>query len=206
MAEQQNENVDVDGSEEMSSEEVKSLAILRGNVERIEALVSHEYSLIGNRMVWFAISESFLFGAFASFAKDKAVFSVGLGWMLLWGIPLVGILFAFAAFISVRAAGRVLEVLDQARGNILQKMNLALKKHGHDPVPTIGNEEQRVSFNPLLKRTIAHGNFPQNVLPISMIVVWVVSVAFLYSAASQRTVEEEQTHGSKGESPIINSK
>lgn len=169
--------------------DLEILGVLRGNIERIEALVSHEYALIGNRMVWFAISQSFLFGSYATIATDGIrLASVFVNQppgapgaitvrLLLLVVPLVGLLFAYAALRSVRAASDVLEVLDPARGKILSQANEILLRYGFDPLPVIGDSMQRNSFDTRLGTTIRRGNFPQWLLPSSMIVVWLVTVA-----------------------------
>ncbi|MFN6399001.1 MAG: hypothetical protein ACK449_03815 [Planctomycetota bacterium] len=172
----------------IAQKDLEILGVLRGNIERIEALASHEYALIGNRMVWFAISQSFLFGSYATIATDSIRLTSMFvnqpsgapgaltGRLLLLVVPLVGLLFAYAALRSVGAASDVLKVLDPARGKILTQANEILLRYGFDPLPVIGNSNQRKSFDTRLGTTIFRGNFPQWVLPSSMIVVWLGTV------------------------------
>jgi hypothetical protein len=172
----------------MSTDDTALLTTIRSNIERIEALAVHEYSLIGNRMVWFAISQSFLFGAYATIATDSvrlaAIFGAPgavtygalTGKLLLVVVPFVGLLFALAAAISVRAASDVLAVLDPSRGRMLHQMNDILIRNGFEPIPVIGDANQRFSFNSRLGTTIRRGNLPQVLLPYSMIAIWAVTV------------------------------
>ena len=160
------------------------LAVLRANLGHVEALVTHELSLIGNRMVWFAISQSFLFGAYATIATDGArlgaIFSSATppamgsltGKLLLLVVPAVGILFAIAAWISVHAANRVLSSLDPTRGELLIATNKILQNNGYIPLPVIGDQTQRATFSKRLGWTITLGQTPQWLLPLSMLLVW----------------------------------
>ena len=96
-------------------------------LERVEALVTHELGLIGNRMTWFAISQSFLLGGcYIHLASDPKKH--------LWEILVlatVGFLFALAALHSTMAADKVLEHLDTARGRLLKTIN------GHDDIKNL---------------------------------------------------------------------
>ena len=155
-------------------------------LERVEALATHELNLIGNRMTWFAISQSFLFGAYATIATDnarllKAFGPGGVGSneagaatikLFLIALPIIGFLFALAARISTAAADRVLSFLDPARGNLLIALNAHPDANDCEAIPVIGNGQQRAAFNAKLGSTIIHGNVGQRCLPWAMMLVW----------------------------------
>ena len=175
----------------VSPDDLTEMTIVRTTLERVEAMVSLESSLIGSRMTWFAISQSFLFGSYATIATDPSRLerlarvaaatqpvagSVTMR-LLLFSLPIVGIAFAVSAFLSVVAAARVLEALDLTRGNLIERFNRALERCGYDRVPVLGSPRQRDAYSPGLGRTIHLGRAPQWVLPWVMIIVW--GLAFL---------------------------
>jgi hypothetical protein len=59
---------------------------------------------------------------------------------------------------------------------MLHQMNDILIRNGFEPIPVIGDANQRFSFNSRLGTTIRRGNLPQVLLPYSMIAIWAVTV------------------------------
>lgn len=152
----------------------------------IEAMVGHELSLVSSRMTWFAISQSFLFGAYATITTDPVRMSVfdpktanpGAGafttQLIVFAVPVVGLLIAFAAYRSVHAAGLVLDDLVSSRGRILESLNTVLKGHGLEQIPVIGDCKQRSAR---LSTTIRDGELPLWLLPMAMAIVWIIVLA-----------------------------
>ena len=114
--------------------------VISQNLAQVERMVAHELGLIGVRMSWFTISQSFLFAAYATIVSsrlfifaDAAPISLQssfsqslvaiLASLLSLCIPAVGWLFATVAHKSVQAAANVLESLDPCRGKYLIQLN-----------------------------------------------------------------------------------
>jgi hypothetical protein len=165
--------------------------LLLDGLRYLETVYGHELALIGNRMTWFAITQSFLFGAYATIATDPARLDrafrattssdplVGVTTInvLLLVMPVLGIAIALAAFFSVRAAGTVRAHLGAARGDLQKQLNEALKANGLRQIPVIGTREQRIEYGgPEFGRTIFFGRLPEWVLPFAMIAVWTVAL------------------------------
>ncbi len=162
-----------------------ALQPVRDNLSATEVMVGHELSLIGNRMTWFAISQSFLFGAYATIATDPARLRLldpkrseqlpgeFTTFLILVSIPLVGLLFAFAAFKSVGAAGRVLDELMTQRGKYLKLINESARSANTPSIPVIGTSQDRLEYSKALLNTIRDGELPLWLLPFGMGLIWV---------------------------------
>lgn len=86
----------------------------------IESRIGHEIALIGHRIQWLVVSESFLFGAFATILASRTD-SYGSSFSkaaIVYMLPILGMLLAMLAWISVLQALRVSEALLKTRGNI----------------------------------------------------------------------------------------
>ncbi len=79
---------------------------LIARLNMIEAQMRHENDLIGQRMSWLVISQSFLFGTFATLVGLRGVASEAAGAvrLLLVLIPLVGVLLPVLVLLAVGAA------------------------------------------------------------------------------------------------------
>ena len=68
--------------------------------------IRHEDNLIGQRMTWLVISQSFLFGTFVALVRQKGVVGPAAGAvrLLLLLIPLVGVLLPALVLVAVGAA------------------------------------------------------------------------------------------------------
>jgi hypothetical protein len=170
-------------SPNLPTNDQEKLIPLRQNLLAVETMIGHELSLIGNRVIWFAISQSFLFGAYATIATDPTrntiyeatdttrqfgEFTIKL---VLFMVPVVGALFAFAARRSVAAAGRVLDELMTSRGSLLTSINTELNQYSIPDLPVVGDAEQRPKS---LRSTIRDGELPLWLLPWGMGIVWVL--------------------------------
>jgi hypothetical protein len=168
-------------TKQLSADHEKRLSALHKVLSSVETMVGHELSLVGNRMTWFAISQSFLFGAYATIATDPVrmkifdaanttrEFGEFTTKLVLFFVPVVGALFAFAARRSVAAAGRVLDDLMTSRGSLINGINAILKECSVTEIPVIGDVDQR---SKALKTTIRDGELPLWLLPWGMAVVW----------------------------------
>lgn len=72
----------------------------------IAAEIRHEHELIGQRMTWLVISQSFLFGTFATLIGQRSVAGAVKGTLrlLLVLTPLVGVLLPVVVLMAVGAA------------------------------------------------------------------------------------------------------
>jgi hypothetical protein len=144
-------------------------------------MAAHEFSLIGNRMTWFAISQSFLFSTYVTIATDPSRLQLidptkteqvpgkFTTMLMLLCIPIVGMLFAFTAWLGVCAAGRVLNKLMECRGECLKKINSSVAEQ-NILIPVIGSEEDRRGLG--LSSTVMHGDMPMLALPLGMMLIW----------------------------------
>jgi hypothetical protein len=136
----------------------------------IEAKLGHEVSLLGHRMEWLGISESFLFGAFAvvltSGNKDIVPSHIRvamLGLLLSFGIAL-----AVIVFMSLRAALAVSRELRIPRGIIERQLRVVTNGI---PLPNLGNEDSREES---LRWTLGWGSATANWVPWLIVVIWVL--------------------------------
>lgn len=164
-----------------ASDAEKGMIELSQILTAVETMIGHELSLVGNRMTWFAISQSFLFGAYATIATDPVRMKIFdttnttreygefTTKLVLFFIPVVGALFAIAARCSVAADGRVLDELTTMRGSVTRRMNTYISD-ATLAIPIVGDKDQRPKS---LKTTIRDGELPLWLLPWGMAIVWV---------------------------------
>ncbi len=92
--------------------EVLSLAL--GQLKRLDDAIEKEFTLVNDRVMWMVVSESFIFGAFATAAVAFDPAKRPRPWLviaLLIGLPIIGLViagFAHRAILAARdAAGRL---------------------------------------------------------------------------------------------------
>jgi hypothetical protein len=90
--------------------------------------IQAEHVLISHRMSWYATSQAFLFAAYAAGGRGN-----DLKWVLLIGMPVVGICLSILAFKSIMAAITVQnDLIDnqtQFIASMKQKLNSRLQRH-----------------------------------------------------------------------------
>jgi hypothetical protein len=165
----------------LSTDERPRVALPHEILALVETMIGHEFALIGNRMTWLSISQSFLFGAYASIATDphregvfrsltssreSGDFTADL---ILFLVPVVGALFAFAARRGVSAAQKVLEDLMECRGALTEKINFGIDRRELKGIPILGISSQRPKH---LQSTVVSGDLPLVLLPWGMGLIW----------------------------------
>jgi hypothetical protein len=87
----------------------------------IASKIAHEDNLVGQRVTWLVMSQSFLFGAFAALLAGMrdGIMPAALAKLLSVVIPLVGILLPFLVLLAVGAATGALSKWRAERARIL---------------------------------------------------------------------------------------
>lgn len=137
------------------------------NLERLKRLdeqIHIEYDLMGQRMSWVVISQSFLFSAIALTANSSVDISMRKVIELLrLLVPFVGILSCLFSMAAILAARSVINRLKSLRNSLEDSLNLQNGEDGFDKLGVRQTEWQH-SF----------GYFPTSFLPFTLICVWLI--------------------------------
>jgi len=132
-----------------------------GRLKRLDDQIRMEYDLMGQRMSWMVISQSFLFSAVALTANNSVDPSMRKVLSLLRLLmPFVGILsclFSMAAIFAARSVINRLKTLRNRLEDLFEQQN----GDGFDRLGVRQTDWQH-SF----------GNFPTSFLPLTLIGVW----------------------------------
>ena len=95
---------------------------LIARLNMIAAQIMHEDNLIGQRMSWLVISQSFLFGTFATLVGLRVVVSEAAGAvrLLIILIPLVGVMLPVLVLVAMGAATYAISQWRAERDRILE--------------------------------------------------------------------------------------
>ncbi len=130
-------------------------------LERIEKYIRMEYDLMGQRMSWMVISQSFLFSAVALTANSAVDPSMRqIIELLRLLIPFIGILSCLLSSLAIVAARSVINRLKHLRNDLEDKFS---SEYGLDKLGVRQTEWQH-SF----------GNFPTSFLPFTLSCVWLI--------------------------------
>ena len=125
---------------------------------RLTDAVRAELDLIGMRLTWLVISESFLFSAFAvsvpTYDSNRNLSGVLL--YILWAMPLVGMLLAGCVYVAILAALRAGKRLIEQRDQMMERLP----------------EHLRVSLISVQSREYWWGNVPPRVIPPTIFLLW----------------------------------
>jgi hypothetical protein len=128
---------------------------------RLDAQIRVEYDLIGHRVSWLLVSNSFLLGAFA-LALDTAPAAGSLNArlieILVWCLPLIGAFSSLVVFIAVLAAHGVVNDLKTKRALVEDQ---AFQAYGFERL----NVDERTWHH-------LSGNLPPLFLPWVLAAVW----------------------------------
>jgi hypothetical protein len=140
----------------------------------VEAKLGHEVTLLGHRMEWLGVSESFLFGAFAVVLTSgtKETVPAHLRFVMLILLLSIGIALAVVVFFSLRAALTVSRALRTPRGIIEERLKTVT---GIRELPNLGNEDTREKS---LRWTLEWGSATAKWVPLLIVAIWVL-VLFL---------------------------
>jgi hypothetical protein len=103
---------------------------------RLTDAVRAELDLIGMRLTWLVISESFLFSAFAVSVPtyNSSPNLSGVSVYILWTMPLVGMLLAGCVYVAIlaalRAGKRLMEQRDQLMERLPEHLRISLISSG----------------------------------------------------------------------------
>jgi len=120
--------------------------------------VRAETDLVGMRLSWLVIGESFIFSAFAvsvsNYDPGHKLAEVLL--YILWIMPLLGMLLAASVFVAILAAHSASKRLMEQRDRLMERLP----------------EHLRISFISSKSREYWWGNVPPNVIPPAVFLVW----------------------------------
>ena len=125
---------------------------------RVTDAVRAELDLIGMRLTWLVISESFLFSAFAVAVPtyDSSANLSGVLLYILWTMPLVGMLLAGCVYVAILAALRAGKQLIEERDQLMERLP----------------EHLRISLISLHSQEYRWGNVPPTVIPPIIFLLW----------------------------------
>jgi hypothetical protein len=125
---------------------------------RLTDAVRAEIDLIGMRLTWLVIAESFLFSAFAvsvpTYDSNRKLAEVLL--YILWAMPLVGMLLAGCVYVAILAALRAGQRLIEQRDQLMERLP----------------EHLRISLISLQSREYWWGNVPPRIIPPIIFLLW----------------------------------
>lgn len=133
-------------------------------LKRIDEQIRMEYDLMGQRMSWMVISQSFLFSAIALTANSSVEASMRKVIDLLRIlIPFVGTLSCLFAIASIFAARSVINRLKNLRSSLEDTLYV---QNNEDKFYKLGvrQSEWQHSF----------GNFPTSFLPFTLACIWLI--------------------------------
>ena len=145
------------GKAESSSEDY---SLILGQLQRLDAAIHKEYTLVSDRMSWMVTSESFIFTAFIIAAVNYTN-SISLKFLVgnfLILMPLLGIFLAGIVKTAIDAAHCAADNLKDERDKLEQKL------------------PEKLRIKPISSKVPEHfaGNLPPTYLPFAIVGVWAV--------------------------------
>lgn len=140
--------------------------IVLGQLARLDGAIEKEFTLIGDRMTWMVVSESFIFGAFVTAAvyynpRDTALKYLVISLLIL--LPIIGATIAAVAYLAITAAHIATDRLKRRRED------LELLITGKCYVELVSTDW---ATHPI-------GNVPSRYLPPVFVIVWAVFLVML---------------------------
>jgi hypothetical protein len=151
------------GREPMTDYEVANTPIneemLRFRIKRLDDQIRVEFDLIGHRMTWLVISQSFLFSA-VSLTVNNSVnpSAVKISELLRWLIPIIGIITCISVGLATFAARSVINKLKRQR----------------DPLESQDPTDYQLESIGVRSSSWEHkiGNIPSLILPWVLCIAW----------------------------------
>jgi len=140
----------------------------KSRIERLDYHIRMEYDLMGQRMSWMVISQSFLFSAVALTANssvDRSMHQVIELLRLL--IPFIGVLSCLLSSAAIIAARSAINRLKHLRDALEDTFSV---EYGIDKLG-VRQSEWQYSF----------GNFPTSFLPFTLSFVWLIILVSIIS-------------------------
>jgi hypothetical protein len=125
-----------------------------------------ELDLIGMRLTWLVVSESFLFSAFCASVPtfDSSRKLSGVLLYILWTMPLMGMLLAGGIYIAILAALSAGKHLIEQRDQLMERLP----------------EHLRIGLISLQNREYWWGNVPPRVIPPLLFLLWLGAFICLF--------------------------
>ena len=139
-------------------------AIVLGQLQRLDGAIEKEFTLIGDRMTWMVVSESFIFGAFVTAAvyyQPRRMALECLDISLLIVLPIVGFMIAAFAYWAIIAAHVASDRLKSTRKKLEE----------------VCKDEVYVGLVSSDWATHPKGNVPSRYLPPMFMISWVFFLA-----------------------------
>lgn len=136
-------------------------SIVLAQLQRLDGAIEKEFTLIGDRMTWMVVSESFIFGAFVTAAvyynpRDTALNYLVISLLIL--LPIIGATIAAVAYLAITAAHIA---TDRLKG---RRQELEVLIPGKCCVELVSTDWA----------THPTGNVPSRYLPPVFVVLWAV--------------------------------
>ena len=132
-------------------------------IARLADGVKSEFDLIGGRMTWLMISESFIFSAFvtaiASYRVDHPLRHSLL--YLIWVLPVIGMVLTVCVYAAILAAHRAIAILKSQRDHMIEKLPSLLR------IDLISNSSRAQWW----------GNLPTYLIPPLLFLTWAIGLA-----------------------------
>jgi hypothetical protein len=146
--------------------EPNDIPLALAQITRLHEGVKAEFDLIGGRMSWLVIAESFIFSAFAMAVanyRPDHLLARELAY-LISVLPFVGMLLAASVYAAILAAHRALDTLKTQRDHMVKRLPRGL---WIDLIPSRTNLQW-------------WGNLPTHVLPPVLFLIWAGALAFWF--------------------------
>jgi hypothetical protein len=134
-------------------------------IARLAEGVKSEFDLIGGRMSWLVIGESFIFSAYATAAaslrSDHRMAQELL--YLIWGLPFIGMLLAVSVYIAILAAHSSVSRLKSQRDDMMKRLP------SHLQIDLISNRSRQRFW----------GDLPTHIIPPVLFLIWAGAFIFL---------------------------
>lgn len=137
---------------------------------RFDDAIKAEFDLIGLRMTWLVVSESFIFTAFSIAVSNYRQESSGIVLILpdalhylIWALPILGMLMASLVYIAIIAAHSAIYRLKNQRDGMTERLPLHLM------------------IRPISRGDIQHrlGNIPPWGIPPLLFLAWALALCVL---------------------------
>ncbi|HEX2929438.1 MAG TPA: hypothetical protein VHV54_06980 [Candidatus Binatia bacterium] len=127
-------------------------------IARLAEGVKSEFDLVGSRISWLVIAESFLFPGFAlalvNYRLDHPFASVLV--YVVWAIPIVGMVLAASVYVAILAAHSSIAILKDQRDRLIECLP----------------ERLRIDLISSGSRQQWWGNVPTHVIPPVLFLIW----------------------------------
>jgi hypothetical protein len=138
---------------------------LQYRLNRLDSNIKAEFDLIGHRMTWLVISQSFLFSAFSLAAANPTGPHVLR--ILLWLLPSLGTVASITVYLAILAAHSVIRKVKKDRRPLEEVAN---KKFGLE-LDSCGDDRWEHVV----------GNVPSLLIPPAIIIAWIILLSTVFA-------------------------